>query len=168
VTKYALIRQFGFALRQLDTWLEKAGENATARKFDVEVLVQSRLAPDQYPLARQVQSACDAAKFAAAGLTGKAAPANPDVEATVAELRTRIATTLGFLETVSEADFAGADERQIKPAWARGKFFTADDYARQVAMPNFYFHITTAYSILRHNGVPLGKNDFLGPINLQG
>jgi uncharacterized protein len=154
-------------LRNVDTWLGKAGEHAKAKSFEVDVLVGSRLAPDQFSLDRQVQSACDAAKFAAVYLTGKEAPKHADTEKTVDELRKRTAACVGVLETFAEADFAGAEDRRVSPPWLHGKWLRGDDYLVQVATPNFLFHVTTAYSILRHNGVPLGKGDFIGALPLH-
>jgi uncharacterized protein len=161
------IKQFSKMLRNLDRWLDKAVEHATAKPFDPNVLVHARLAPDQFSLDRQVQSACDAAKFAAVYLTGKQAPPHPDTEKTVAELKARIAAVLDTLDGFQEADFADADERKVSPPWLHGKWLRGDHYLLEVATANFYFHVTTAYSILRHNGVPLGKMDFIGPISVQ-
>jgi hypothetical protein len=164
---YATIHQFATSLRQLDAWLEKAGKYAESKPFDVEVLAVARLAPDQFPLTRQVQSACDAAKFAAAYLSGNTAPSNPDVEKTIPELRQRIQTTLTYLATFKEADFAGFSERKVSAGWMRGKWVTGEEYLVRIAVPNFHFHLVHAYGILRHNGVPLGKSEFLGPIDLR-
>ena len=136
-------------------------------RFDPSVLVSARLAPNQYPFQRQVQSACDGAKFSAAYLAGKEAPAHPDTETTIAELRQRIATVLGYLETFKEADFEGAAERKVSPKWMGGKWLRGDHYLAQLGLPNFYFHVTPAYSILRHNGVDLGKTDFIGSIPMR-
>ena len=158
------IKQFSKMLRNLDLWLDKGVAYAATRPFDPNVLVLARLAPDQFSLDRQVQSACDAAKFAAVYLTGKQAPAHPDVEKTIPELQARIAAVRGCLEGFTEADFAGADERKVAPPWMHGKWLRGDDYLEGVACANFYFHVTTAYSILRHCGVPLGKTDFIGPL----
>ncbi len=165
---FETIRQFDKMLQNLDGWIGKAATHAEARKFDVDTLVQARLAPDQYNLARQVQAGCDSAKFAAAYLTGKAAPPHPDTETTIPELRARIAACRGFLDSLSEADFAGAEDRRVSPPWLHGKWLTASDYLRETAVPNFYFHVVTAYSILRHNGVDVGKMDFIGSMTLQG
>jgi hypothetical protein len=161
------IPQFAKMLRNLDHWLDKAAAHAKAKSFDVEVLVQARLAPDQYALVRQVQSACDSAKFVAAYLAGKQAPAHPDTEKTFAELRQRIQTCIAYLETLKESDFAGADERKVAPPWLQGKWVRGDQYLTQAALPNFYFHITTAYAILRHNGVDVGKMDYIGNLPVR-
>lgn len=164
---FASVQIMSKMLRNLDTWLGKATDHAKAKSFDVEVLVRARLAPDQYALDRQVQSACDAAKFAAAYLTNKEAPKHPDTEKTVGELRQRIAACLTFLDTCKESDFSGAEERRVAPAWLRGSWLRGDDYLLHIGLPNFLFHVTTAYSILRHNGVNLGKADFIGALPLQ-
>jgi uncharacterized protein len=154
-------------LGQLERWLDLAVEYAVAKKFDVSVLLQSRLAADQFPLLKQVQSACDQAKFAAARTAGKEAPKHPDTETTLEELKARIGSVRSYLEGFSDGDFEGLDTRVVSQlAAAPGKAIKAADYQVQLAMPNFYFHLTTAYAILRHNGVPLGKRDFLGAIDV--
>jgi hypothetical protein len=165
---YDFIPQFAKMLKNLDQWLDKATEHATAKKFDVDTLAQARLAPDQYPLTRQVQAACDAAKFSAGYLSGKQPPAHPDTEATIAELRQRIKTCCAYLETVTEKDLDGADERKVAPQWLHGKWIRGDQYLTQAGLPNFYFHLMTAYAILRHNGVDLGKQGYLGALPIQG
>lgn len=162
------IAQFAKMLRNLDRWIEKTTTYAEAKKFDVNNLVTARLAPDQYPLVRQVQACCDQAKFAAAYLSGKEAPKHPDTETTMAELRQRIAACLGFLESVKAEELAGFEDRKVSPPWMHGKWLKGDHYLAQLAIPNFYFHVTTAYSILRSNGVDVGKMDFLGAIPIQG
>jgi hypothetical protein len=162
------IRLFAKTLQNLERWMGKAEEHAKARSFEADVLAQARLAPDQYEFIRQVQAACDQAKYAAAYLGGKEAPSHPDTEKTFAELRQRIHKCLGFLESVQEKDFAGADERKVAPPWLGGKWLRGADYLADVAIPNFFFHATMAYAILRHNGVPLGKMDFVGSLPTQG
>lgn len=159
--------QLDQTLAALDAWLTKAEAAAEARKFDVAVLLQARLAPDMFPLVRQVQAACDAAKFIGARLTGKEAPRHPDEEKTVPELRARIAAVRTWLGTLGEADFVGAETRRVQLAFAPGKYVLGSDYLRQMALPNFFFHATIAYAILRHNGVDLGKRDFIGGLSLH-
>ncbi len=159
-----VIRLFAKTLRNLDQWMDKATTYAKSKSFDVDVLAQSRLAPDQYPFIRQVQSACDQAKYAAAYLGGKPPPSHPDTEQTFAELRQRVQKCLAFLETVHASDLTGAAERKVSPPWLGGKWLRGDDYLLHVAVPNFFFHATTAYAILRHNGVDLGKMDYVGSI----
>ena len=161
------ISQFSKMLRNMDGWLEKATAFAKAKSFEPDVFMQFRLAPDQYPLVRQVQSACDSAKFAAAYLSGKTPPSHPDTETTMADARQRIATVLANLETYKEADFAAADERKVAPRWLEGAWLRGDHYLAQVAVPNFYFHVMTTYSILRHNGVDVGKTDFIGSLPVK-
>ena len=156
------IPQFKKALNNLNKILDKAAANADARKFDSEVLMNARLAPDQFNFIRQIQIACDTAKLGAARLAGKEAPKHDDNEKTLAELKARIESVVAYLGTFSEKDFAGAEERHItQPRW-EGKYLTGTEYALEHALPNIYFHITTAYSILRHNGVDIGKKDYLG------
>lgn len=141
-------------------WLDKAAAYAEARKFDLETLLQARLAPDQYPLVHQFQAACDNAKFACAHLSGTKPPSHPDTEKTVAEIRARVATVIDFMATLKREDFAGAEERPCKHSWMPAAL-RGGDYLDHYILPNFHFHLTTAYSILRHNGVDLGKQDYL-------
>jgi hypothetical protein len=153
-------------LANLDAWLAKGEAFAQKKAFDPGVLLGARLAPDQYPLTRQIQAACDAAKFAVARLAAKEAPKHPDTEATMAELHARIQSVIAFIGTVSAADFAGAETRKVPLSFMPGKGLSGPDYLFEMALPNFYFHATTAYAILRHSGVDVGKMDFLGSINL--
>jgi hypothetical protein len=161
------IPQLAKMLRNIDGWLVKATSYAEAKKFSVDHLVKARLAPDQFAFDQQVQAACDTAKFLAARLAGKDAPAHPDTETTVAQLRERVQKVSAYVGTFTAADFAGADERKIAlPRW-EGKWMRGDEYAINHALPNFYFHATTAYAILRHSGVDVGKRDYLGAIPLR-
>lgn len=156
------VTQYSKTLDNLSALLNKAAVYAEAKKFDVEVLLNSRLAPDQFNLIRQVQIACDTAKFGAARLCGKEAPGHPDSEKTLPELQARIKTVQAYLASFTEADFSGAESRHIsQPRW-EGKYLTGLEFAIQHSIPNLYFHVTTAYSILRSNGVDVGKKDFLG------
>jgi uncharacterized protein len=159
-----LVPQYAKMLHNLDRWLDKADAHAKAKKFEVDTLVHARLAPDMYSLDRQVQSACDSAKFSAAYLSGKEPPSHPDTEKTFGELRERIKKCLAFLETISAADVAGGEERKVAPKWLQGKWVKGGEFALQLSVPNFYFHVSMAYAILRHNGVDLGKQDFIGSI----
>ena len=154
-------------LLNLGRWLDKAGEFAKTKSFEPDTLLTARLAPDQYPLLRQIQAACDSAKFPAARLAGKQAPSHPDTEQTMSEIRERVKVTVAYLETLSEADFAGAETRKVKLPFLEGKVVVGSDYLMEMARPNFYFHVAMAYAILRHNGVELGKMDYIGamPIN---
>ena len=154
--------QFAKMLHNLSSLLDKANSFAEAKKIEPEVLLNSRLAPDMFNLTRQVQIACDSAKLGASRLSGKDAPVNDDKEKTIPELKARIESTIGFLASVKEADFNGWEERKIsQPRW-EGKWLTGNDYLHQHVIPNVYFHITTAYAILRHNGVEVGKKTYLG------
>jgi hypothetical protein len=154
-------------LGNLDRWLAAAIAYADRRKFDINNLMKARLAPDQFALDKQVQTACDNAKFFAGRLTGKDWPAHPDVETTVDQLRARIASVTAYLEAFTPDDFAGAEDRKITLPWMEGKWMRGDEYAAQFALPNLYFHMTTAYAILRHNGVELGKRDYIGGVPMR-
>jgi hypothetical protein len=164
MTPHDTLALFAKTLANLERWMEKAEAYAKERSFETDVLAQARLAPDMFSFAQQVQSACDQAKYAAAYLGGKPAPSHPDTEKTFAELRERIAKCLAFVATVGEGDLAGADERRVAPPWLGGRWLTGRDYLVHVAVPNFFFHATAAYAILRQNGVPLGKLDFVGAL----
>jgi hypothetical protein len=158
-----LIRAFDRLTQILDKGVAFAGE----RKFDPELLVNARLAADMLPLARQVQLASDTAKGAAARLAGVAVPSFDDTEKTFPELHARIGKTVKFMESENEAQFEGAADRTI--AFKAGPYqlrFTGESYLFTFVLPNFFFHITTAYDILRHSGVPLGKTDYLGEIGV--
>ncbi len=160
----ATVPVFTKYLRQVDRWLDKAVALAEQKKFDPETLLGARLAPDQYPLVRQIQAATDQAKFAAAKLTGQTAPAHPDTETTIAELRARLKSVSEYLQTLKREDFQGAEERAVSHIWMQGKALRGGDYLDHVALPNLHFHLTTAYAILRHNGVELTKGDYLGEL----
>ncbi len=164
---FETLTQMSKQLTQLDKWLETAGEFAKTKSFDPNSFLGFRLAPDQFAFARQVQTACDTAKLAASRLTGKDAPVFPDTEQTLDELRTRVQAVTAYLAGLTAADFDGAATRVVtQPRW-EGKFMTGADYFLQHAIPNFFFHLTHAYAILRHNGVSVGKRDYLGALNLQ-
>ena len=144
--------------------MDKATAHAKDQSFEVDVLAQARLAPDQFSFVQQVQSACDQAKYAAAYLGGKQAPSHPDTEKTFAELRQRIQKC-----TSLPRDRPGEGPRRRRraeggAALARRQWLRGDDYLVHVALPNFFFHATMAYAILRHNGVDLGKMDFIGSL----
>ena len=153
-------------LLNLDTCIAAAVTHAETVGFDPDNLFQSRLAPDQFTFGRQIQSACDAAKALAARLSGQTPPSHPDTEKTLGELRARIATVVAYLDTFSEADFEGAADRIVVLPFIPGKGLKGSDYLNEMALPNFYFHATTAYAILRHNGVQIGKRHFIGSLNL--
>jgi uncharacterized protein len=163
---YRAISQCTQMLENLESWLDKAEEYAAAKKFDVGVLMTGRLAPDMKPFIYQVQSACDYVKAGAAWLTGRTPPKHEDKEQTIDEVRARIRTTVAFAESVEETEYAGAGERKVNMSWApAGKVLGGENYLLQMTLPNTYFHVAMAYAILRHNGVDIGKMDFLGPIN---
>jgi uncharacterized protein len=155
---------FTRALGNLSAILEKGAAYAAGKKFDSNVLVGSRLAPDMLPLSRQVQIACDISKNSSARLAGIDPPRFEDNEKTIEELRARIAKTIDYLQTIPASAFEGAEERDIKvPAGDRAPLeFKGLAYLQSWALPNVFFHVTTAYNILRHNGVDLGKRDYLG------
>jgi uncharacterized protein len=159
------LRQMRRMLGQLDTWLDAAASFAATKSFDPNLFLTFRLAPDQYPFVRQIQNACDTAKLAAARLAGREAPKHPDTEATIDDLHARVRSVLAYLDGFSAKDFEGAGERVVTtPRW-EGRWMTGHDYFLEHAQPNFFFHLTHAYAILRHNGVPLGKRDYLGPLS---
>mgnify|MGYP001408457562 CR=1 FL=1 len=154
-------------LKNLIHLLDKAAPYADTKKFDYSVLLQARLAPDMFPLMRQIQITCDTAKFNAARLSGKTAPSHPDEEKTLADAKARIQSVISYLEGFQAADFEGFQERKVTNARWDGKWMTGADYLMQYAIPNFFFHTATAYNILRHNGVEIGKKDYLGTLSLR-
>lgn len=154
-------------LQHVDAWLGKAVAHAESRDFSPDLLLTSRLAPDQYALAKQVQAACDAAKLGAARVTGKQAPVHADTETTMADLRARVAAVLAWMDTLTSADFEGWEARDIALPFMPGKVMRAQDYLLEMALPNFYFHANMAYAILRHNGIGLGKRDYIGSLTTK-
>lgn len=150
-------------LGNLDQLLAKAEDNAKLRGFDVNLLVTQRLAPDMRPLSAQIQLASDSAKGAMARLSGGTPPSMPDTEATFAELRERIAKTIDYVKSVPAEAIDGSEEKDVVLKTPGGDIpFKGLNFLTAFALPNFLFHVTTAYAILRHSGVPLGKMDFLG------
>ena len=162
---YPIIHQCSQALKTLEVWLDKAEKHAATKKFDVNTLMRDRLAPDMQPFIYQVQSACDYIKGAAAGLSGHTPPRHEDNEQTIDDVRARIRKTVAFTESVREPQYAGASDRKVSLSWAPGKLLGGKDYLLQMTIPNVYFHVAIAYAILRHNGVDIGKMDFLSAIN---
>ena len=161
----ASVPLFKRQLTALDTILDKAAAHAEARKIDPSVLLNARLFPDMFPLARQVQIASDAAKGLTARLAGSEPPVFEDTEKTFPELKERIRKTVAYLDTIAAAKIEGSEQRQVKLKLGPNEMtFTGSDFLRNFALPNFYFHVTAAYAILRHNGVDIGKLDFLGGI----
>jgi len=159
----ASVPVFAKTLGNMLSWLDKAKAHAEARKFDPSVYLTLRLSPDMLPLPAQIRIAGDAAKACAARLAGKDAPVFEDNETTLEQLSDRIRKTLAYLDTVTANDIDGSEERDIviprgnrEPRRFKGEF-----YLKHFALPNFFFHATTLYALLRHNGVELGKADFL-------
>jgi hypothetical protein len=153
---------FTHTLGNLSWFLDKAARSAEQRKFDPGILLAARLAPDMLPLTSQVQIAGDIAKGAVARLAGQEPPRFEDNETSIEQLRARIARTIDFLKSVPASALEGAETRDIKlPARERTLEFKGLDFLQRWAIPNVFFHVTTAYDILRHNGVELGKRDFL-------
>ena len=149
----------------LSRLLGKAADHTREREIDPRALLTARLFPDMFPLTGQVQVACDHAKRGTARLLGVEAPRHEDVEQSFDELQGRIASTLAFVSQHGREAFAGCEERTIElKLGGEVRPFTPVAYLTWFSLPNFYFHLTTAYDILRHNGVPLGKRDFLGPL----
>lgn len=151
------------ALTNLSHILKKAEAHAFAKNIDPSIFVNARLFPDMYPLSRQVQIATDMSKGAVARLSGSEIPKYEDTETTFAELQGRITKTIDFINSISSAQLEGADVRTVVINIRKVDMtFSGQDYLLNWVMPNVYFHVTTAYNILRHNGVELGKPDFLG------
>lgn len=156
---------FTHSLRTLSALLDKGMAFAEAKRIDPGVLLGSRLAPDMLPLTRQIQMASDSAKGAVARLGGVEVPAMPDTETTIDELKARIARTIEFIDSVPAAQVDGSEAREVVLKLRSGDItFTGQSYLLHFALPNFFFHVTTAYNILRHNGVEIGKRDYLGRI----
>ena len=167
ISLYAIaIETFVAMLRSLSQILEKTAQHASARNFDSAVLVNARLAPDMFPLVKQVQVACDQAKNSTARLMGKEPPHFEDNEQTLEELRARIARTIDYLQSAPASAFEGAEDRELKIPLADNLALEMNglQFLRDWALPNFYFHLVTAYDILRHNGVNIGKRDYLSRI----
>jgi hypothetical protein len=159
----ASVPVFTRMLGNLLGWLDKAEACAAAKKFDPAVLLAARLAPDMLPFTKQVQIACDSAKFCVARIAGVEAPKFDDTETTVAELRERIRKTIDFVASVPAEKMIGSEEREVAVPRRDGPLtFKAEAYLKTNALPNFFFHVTTAYALLRHNGVEIGKGDYLG------
>ncbi|HVC37333.1 MAG TPA: DUF1993 domain-containing protein [Gammaproteobacteria bacterium] len=150
-------------LTNLSAVLKKGEAHAQVKKIDAAVFTGARLAPDMFPLVRQIQIATDQVKGCAARLAGMEVPAFEDKEQTFADLYARIDKTIAFIKSVKPAQIDGSEERSVKlPVRDKTVVLKGQDYLLERVYPNFYFHITTAYAILRHNGVDIGKGDFLG------
>jgi hypothetical protein len=152
-------------LGNLVGWLDKAEAHAREKKFEPAVYLSARLAPDMLALPTQIQIACDAAKFCVARLAGVEPPPFPDDEKTLDELRQRVRKTIDYLQSIPVAQIDDSDAREISvPRRAGSITMTGESYLKTFALPNFFFHVTTTYALLRHNGVELGKADFLGAL----
>jgi hypothetical protein len=159
----ASVPVFDRMLTNLSAILDKAEAYAAEEGLDLSGLLQARLHPDMFPLIRQIQIASDAAKGATARLSGSEPPKFPDEEQTIDEIRARIAKTRDYIRSVPAAKFDASETRQITLNLGSGTIeLTGQIFLLNVALPNFFFHVTTAYGILRHNGIPLGKRDYLG------
>jgi hypothetical protein len=166
ITMYsASVPIFVRMLGNLDAWLEKADAHAREKKFDTSVYLSTRLAPDMLPFAKQIQIACDGAKFGVARLAGVESPKFDDTETTLAELRERIAKTVAFVQSVPAAQLEGTEAKDVVVPRRDGSItLKGEFYLKHFVLPNFFFHVTTAYALLRHNGVELGKMDYLGAL----
>ena len=161
----ASVPVFARALKVLTTLLDKGEAHAKTLGLDPNDLVAARLTEDMLPLAGQIQRASDASKSAVARLTGVEAPAMPDEETTFAQLRKRVADTLTYIESVDPKAFEGSEARTIELKFPGTTLtFTGEDYLLAFALPNFFFHVVTAYDVLRHKGVQIGKLDYMGPV----
>ena len=160
----ASVPVFARGLTNLSAILDKAAADAEARKIDPAVLINSRLAPDMFPLARQIMIAADFAKGPVARLAGVEVPKYEDNETTIAEFKARIDKTIAFVKSFTPSQVDGSEEKDISISIAGNPVtFKGLPYLVDFALPNFYFHLACAYAILRHNGVPIGKRDFIGP-----
>lgn len=154
-------------LENLKTILKKGEAHASAKGIDPHLLLEGKLAPDMFNLTRQVQIASDNAKGCSARLAGLEPPQMPDTEKTFEELYERMDKTIAFLETLKPDQFEGSEKRHIPFTYAEGKYLLGNEHLLQTSLPNFFFHVTTAYDILRHQGVELGKMDFIGELPLK-
>ena len=162
------IRQFAHTLKNLDTILGKAVSHAEAKKFDVNNFCAARVAPDMLPFPVQIRIATDQAKAAASNLSGKEAPKFEDNETTIEELRGRLRRCVSYLDSFSEKDFEKVNAKTvIKLAYPPGKAMLANEYLFGRQIPNFFFHVSTAYNLLRQGGVEIGKMDYLGALPMQ-
>ncbi|HUK01837.1 MAG TPA: DUF1993 domain-containing protein [Steroidobacteraceae bacterium] len=167
ISMYAMSAEaFVPTLEALAKILDKAAAHAAAKKFETAVLVNSRLAPDMFTLVKQIQIACDAAKNGSARLMGQEAPKFEDNEQTLDQLKARIARTLDYVKGLKPSAFEGSEDRDIKIPLPGNNTLEMKGlpFLRDWALPNFYFHVVTAYNILRHNGVDIGKRDYLNRV----
>lgn len=155
------------SLENLKAILGKAKVFVDMKKIEEKILLEARLALDQYPLVKQVQIACDNAKGTAGRLANVEPPKMEDNEITISELETRIEKTITFVSSLTEAQFEGSEEQKVPIYFLPGKYLSGFEYVTEMALPNFYFHLTTAYSILRHYGLEIGKADFIGDVDFK-
>ena len=154
---------FARMLANAGQWLDKAEAYAAAKKFEPSVYLTTRLAPDMLPFTTQIQIACDTAKFCVARLAGVDSPKFDDSETTLAQLRERIDATIAFIKSVPAAKIDGSEAKEVTLPRRTGPIqMTGEAYLKHFALPNFFFHVTTAYALLRHSGVDIGKMDYLG------
>ena len=164
----ATVPQFKRILQNLERWIDKTTAYAESKKFDPNTLLTARLAPDMFPLVRQIQATCDQCKLTCARLIAKDPPKHPDTEQSFDELRKRLHSVIAYLDSLTPADFEGTAERLISlPFFPEGKGMTGADYLVERQLPNVYFHTSMAYAILRHNGVDVGKADFIGQVTYK-
>lgn len=161
------VTQFIKMLNNLDGIMAKAAAHADTKKFDVNNYTTERLIPDMLNFTKQIQITCDSAKFCVAYMSQTTPPKFEDNEKTWTELRERIKKTTDYLKTMIEADYSKFKEAKIAPSWAGGQWVNGEEYFYEMAIPNFYFHSTVAYSLLRKAGLELGKGDFLGQLNFK-
>jgi hypothetical protein len=155
------------ALTNLSGVIDKGVLHATSKKFNPDALLTEKLIADQFAFVRQVQVACDTAKATAAHLAGVEAPKHEDIEKTMDELKARIDKTVEYLKTFKAEDIDGTEDKQIPFKYAPGKSLSGFNQVLEYALPNFFFHVVTAYAILRHAGVEIGKMDYLGSLSLE-
>ena len=162
----ATIPAFTRSLKALDACLDKAQAHADGLKCDVANILGSRLAPDMFPLGRQIQIACDFAKSISSRMAGLDVPNYEDSEITLADFKARIAKTIAYINTIAPEQFEGSETRTISIPMRDGskREYVGAPYLHHAGLPNFYFHLTSAYAILRHNGVQVGKRDFIGSV----
>lgn len=160
----ASVPVFKQLLNSLDAILTKAEEHAVNKKIEPDALLQARLFPDMFPLLRQVQIACDFARGVSARLAGVEVPKYEDAEKSFADLHGLISKTLAFVDSVTPAQIDGNEDREIvtRPGTPKEKKFTGQSYLLSYGLPQFFFHVTTSYAILRHNGIEVGKRDYMG------
>ena len=161
------VPEFRRSLLALKAILVKAEAFVAEKKIEDAVLLDARLAPDQFSFVKQIQIACDNAKGTVGRLVGVEIPKMEDNEKTLAQLEARIDATIGFLDTLKPEQFEGSEEREIPIYFIPGKFLTGLEYVNTMGLANFYFHLTTAYSILRHNGMNIGKADFMAGVEFH-